>query len=525
MAVHRSNENLASALSSQETFCIICQGSLRQDQLIATTPCQHRFHNTCVCEHLKSEKSCPVCKAECGPNSLRYENNTLAAELNISAGSLPSNVQANEPFETAPSDPTVSHRKGKYNSRGRGKGAIPKRGMQTRYQASLDRNLYGSRQSVSSNGNRSPGHAATEDLTSYIHSVIQSQEKTMMENLSSFIKSSIEQTLQTQFANLNLTTNTATVNRGPSESRSNVRQEVDNGSNMRSSDSPLESPRSNRTTETVAPAKAAGILLSWRLKFDGSREAMHVEEFLYRIRALTAQTLGNDDQLLCDNLHLLFAGKACDWFWDFHRRNHQYSWQSFCTAFRQRFDDQKDDFDLWEMIRKRQQRENEPFEDFQTAIEKLVARLSHGISELKMIDILKRNAKSALRYELLHLKIQNRSELREEVKKHEHFCREAGNFLPRSRVTRPNVSEIQSEDEEFEEESISKLRRNRVVCWNCDKTGHRFKDCVAERLIFCYGCGAKNTFKPKCEKCNPSENRKQDAQTSTSLSHPTTKTD
>lgn len=39
-----------------------------------------------------------------------------------------------------------------------------------------------------------------------------------------------------------------------------------------------------------------------------------------------------------------------------------------------------------------------------------------------------------------------------------------------------------------------------AVCWNCDDLGHTFMDCTVARKVFCYGCGTKNVFRPRCPK-------------------------
>lgn len=51
-------------------------------------------------------------------------------------------------------------------------------------------------------------------------------------------------------------------------------------------------------------------------------------------------------------------------------------------------------------------------------------------------------------------------------------------------------------------ESVANKRNEYTVCWNCDDLGHTFLDCTVVRRIFCYGCGAKNVFRPQCPKCS-----------------------
>lgn len=53
----------------------------------------------------------------------------------------------------------------------------------------------------------------------------------------------------------------------------------------------------------------------------------------------------------------------------------------------------------------------------------------------------------------------------------------------------------------------SALRTNRLRCWNCTENTHTFMDCRKPiTSVFCFGCGARDTFKADCVKCNPPEN-------------------
>lgn len=254
---------------------------------------------------------------------------------------------------------------------------------------------------------------------------------------------------------------------------------------------------------------------SWHIKFDGSKNCMRTDEFIYRVRSLTKQNLNNEFQLLCDHLYLLFTGKASDWYWKFHRTHSNFTWEIFCLEFKRRFEKIETDYDIWEKIRKRRQGDNEPFDDFQCSIEDLVDRLQNGIPENELVDLLIRNAKPIVHHELLHLNVSNRSQLRREIRKHEQFYNDIKTFKPRavrSYVTElsvPSDSEQLSDDAHVSE-NLSEIQRHTAktvqVCWNCDKPGHRFDDCVGPRKIFCFGCGAKEIFKPMCPKCNPSGN-------------------
>lgn len=53
---------------------------------------------------------------------------------------------------------------------------------------------------------------------------------------------------------------------------------------------------------------------------------------------------------------------------------------------------------------------------------------------------------------------------------------------------------------------VSALQGDRFtdcVCWNCEERGHTYQDCcVATRNVFCYGCGARNVYRPQCMRCS-----------------------
>jgi len=60
--------------------------------------------------------------------------------------------------------------------------------------------------------------------------------------------------------------------------------------------------RVSRSNSTVQPEKVPNIIQSWHIKFDGSKDGLQTEEFLYRVKALAQQNLRGDRQLLCDHL-------------------------------------------------------------------------------------------------------------------------------------------------------------------------------------------------------------------------------
>lgn len=506
MAVHHSTENLIAAIQDSDQFCDICHEVLSRNDLVAATPCKHTFHNRCIVGHLQSSRICPVCQLDCSVNQLTYTNNSLAAEIQ--------DATANSETLSQTVDQATNSNSQQTTSKFRGRGATPRRGMQTR---SMNRNQ---RVPPADNSQRpNPRNMDRGEVLNLVETAMQSSQNQILQNLSSILSETIEKSISAQLAVLQL---------GRSEQNS---QHPSSRTSPRSvSDLPPMSsanrngvaeniPNLARPSSSIRAEKVSSIIQSWHIKFDGGRDGMQAQDFLYRVRSLTEQNLLGDYQILCDHLHLLFVGRANEWYWRVHRANPRFTWQSFCEEFRKKFEDTDDEMDVWEMINSRRQGDQESFEDFQFAIEKLIGRLQKDVSERSLVRILIHNSKSTLRYELMHLGITTLAKLREEIRTHEQFCKlvktTKSKFDPRSRI-----SELECETAQQISEEVSAIQRKQLICWNCDKPGHRFDDCLEIRSIFCYGCGAKNTFKPKCPSCNPSENRVRDAQNKSILPHP-----
>ncbi|XP_018399586.1 PREDICTED: DNA-binding protein HEXBP-like [Cyphomyrmex costatus] len=41
-----------------------------------------------------------------------------------------------------------------------------------------------------------------------------------------------------------------------------------------------------------------------------------------------------------------------------------------------------------------------------------------------------------------------------------------------------------------------------IKCWNCEKTGHRARECGEARRLYCYRCGAANVTTRNCPSCS-----------------------
>lgn len=258
----------------------------------------------------------------------------------------------------------------------------------------------------------------------------------------------------------------------------------------------------------VRPDKILQIISNWKIRFNGGPSSLSVENFIYRVEALTAQTLQGDFGLLCNHAALLFEGKANDWFWRYHQSVMAITWRELCAALRKQYKDSRTDVDLCELIRDRKQKPSETFDSFYESIVALTDRLVEPLAEGTLVEILRRNLLPEIQHEILNIQVNSVEDLRDLCRRREFFLqdirRKHGLQATKTAIQR-RLAEIESD---FGEEEIdlageggNEISALSLVCWNCNKPGHRYQDCLSDRTIFCYGCGTPDVYKPNCKKC------------------------
>ena len=106
--------------------------------------------------------------------------------------------------------------------------------------------------------------------------------------------------------------------------------------------------------------KASQIVSRWPVRFKGTvNDKLTIQEFLYRVSALTTSELRGDFQLLCNHVSILLEEKASNWFWRYHAEvQGQIVWLSLCEGLVEEFKDRRTDEDVLDKIRARKQKSN-----------------------------------------------------------------------------------------------------------------------------------------------------------------------
>lgn len=286
------------------------------------------------------------------------------------------------------------------------------------------------------------------------------------------------------------------------------------------------SRRIDEEANMVPQSAACKIISGWKLTFDGSLTSVQVDEFIYRVNALTDSTLRGDYRSLCQNVHMLFEGNAKRWYWRYHHSVLKLDWVNICDNLRKDFKDFRTDFEIKESIRSLKQKVGEYFETYFDHILSTADSLKHPLTERELVKIVLRNFQPEIRLELLHLELNCISDLRKACRKRESLVAELQTKLPSQRTNLPlrrNVSEVDIEKEEACKEDVCAaiIGQGQSIekrCWNCDELHHNYKHCTKPRRVFCYGCGLIAFFLPYCARCNDTKNEILDV--SKQLRHP-----
>jgi len=174
-----------------------------------------------------------------------------------------------------------------------------------------------------------------------------------------------------------------------------------------------------------------------------------------------------------------------------------------------------------ELIRARKQKHGEPFSSFYEAVASLIDKASIKVEEEELCEILKNNLLPDTREKLLYQPVHSVGHLRRLVHMSENLLQEISCRSDQGKSkpgpNRRQVYALEDDSPETEETSQAEAElaalqsfHDKLKCWNCEEVGHIWRNCLAERRIFCYTCGKLNAYTLQCPNClqKQSENRR-----------------
>lgn len=281
-------------------------------------------------------------------------------------------------------------------------------------------------------------------------------------------------------------------------------------------------------------------LEKWTLRFGGTSKDLPVDEFVFRIETLARRSKLSLVSLTL-GLHHLLVGAAASWYWVFLRNEPDATWAQTRQALISAFQNNISDAAVRRLIADRLQRPGERFMEFNLAVQEMEVRLMHRMPEEELLETLRRNMLPHLQDRLLFLPIYSLRELQRRVQQVEELAQRQNEVqqvrrsmarineiaalpplrqeygleppqdfmqLPPNPISFPQLQAPSTFEPFMDQPSwlsamgIPAEQNQYIICWNCDEMGHTFVDCLAKRIIFCYGCGAKNCVRPQCPKCS-----------------------
>lgn len=256
----------------------------------------------------------------------------------------------------------------------------------------------------------------------------------------------------------------------------------------------------------------------WRIQFDGESS---VTNFIERIEELRLSRGVTKEQLL-RSAPELFTKNALIWY----RTRNFCSWDDLLDQLKNDFQPYDYEFDLMEEIRHRTQGSKERVITYISVMESLFNKLGNNkLSEITRVKLIRRNLLPYIQSHLALHCIESISELIRLCKAVEETELRTSKFVPpptnyrqllepELAYRRPDctftsskhqhVSLIRSEQQATSSELFqadNKPKDDLPSCWNCGKTGHKFRKCQDPRRKFCYRCGHQNVMANTCPNC------------------------
>lgn len=252
-------------------------------------------------------------------------------------------------------------------------------------------------------------------------------------------------------------------------------------------------------------------IYKWNVKFNGESNLI---EFLERVEELKEARGATEEDLFKGTVDL-FEGQTLSWIRS--QKNKIKSWKQLVAALKEIYIPEEYDDGVWDQIKARKQKQIEKVEIYVAQMQHLFDRLTVHPGEDVFLRYVRKNMLPEYRTQLALTTIRNVDHLTS-------LCRKIKAAQP-SNFSRPgnsqqcsvqfevatNEQEIKREQKPFQNSTAGNrinqaegsARRIQGLCWNCNKSGHAFRDCRTPRKeVFCYNCGLKGKIKSNCPNCS-----------------------
>lgn len=232
----------------------------------------------------------------------------------------------------------------------------------------------------------------------------------------------------------------------------------------------------------------------WSLKFTGDSKGLKLSDFLNQVDIMATAEDASHNDLLRSAIHL-FDGFAKTWYMA-NRIKYQ-TWNGLVAALRTQFLPKDWDYWLLKDIENRVQKNDESFGVFLAVMELMFQELPYEVPDRQKVSIVRRNLLPAYQDRLALFDTDTLARLnlacdRIEQSQYSTF-RRPQNFDFQTPVSASTPAKY--------EERVSIPRMSEFRCFNCQRTGHHFNDCLEPRRKFCFRCGKPGVVSLHCPDC------------------------
>lgn len=274
--------------------------------------------------------------------------------------------------------------------------------------------------------------------------------------------------------------------------------------------SPVRSnPSSSSLFKSVPPCK-------WNLTFSGDKKGLSLSAFLERVEELRVARHVSKETLLESGIDL-FSGRAYQFYLAY--RNQVNTWDEFLVLLREEYLTPNYNEKLFDEIRKRTQGPDESIGIYLAVMTGYFNRLTCPVSEETKLKIIMRNLLPFYQNHLALVEVNSLSELRQLGKRLEARKEAVESFVApckKGNAMEPDLAYVQVAEAgcsgdncpilKLEVDQKVKSLPKEIICYRCNKPGHRAVGCSVRKGKFCFRCKKDGFTVRTCPDCSRTEN-------------------